>query len=266
MPSDWTCDNAGMDKTLLKGLAVLEAVTDVAQPPQTIDELAARLSLTRSNAHRSLQTLMHAGYVSRNEAGGYRAGVRLFELAARQLHLLDLRRVAAPAMRQLADATGETVHLSVLDGWEVIYIEKIDSPQPIRAYSMVGGRAPAWAVATGKALLAYQPADGLEARTDPLMRYTPATLASLAVLKQDLRKIVRRGYALNRGEWRAGVGGIGVAVFNALDEAVAAVGISGPLERLPMAHIKPLALQVRECAGAISRAMGHPGGVRCLGG
>jgi len=204
---------------------------------------------------------MYAGYVSRNETGGYRAGIRLFELAARQLHLLDLRRVAAPAMRQLADTTGETVHLSVLDGLEVIYIEKIDSPQPIRAYSMVGGRAPAWAVATGKALLAYQPVDSLDARTDPLTRYTPTTLMSIAALKQDLRKTVRRGYALNRGEWRVGVGGIGVAVFNALDEAVAAVGIPGPLERLPMAGIKSLASQVRECANAISHAMGHLGGV-----
>ena len=142
-----------MDKTLLKGLMVLEAVTDVDNPPRTIDALAARVGLTRSNTHRTLQTLIHAGYVIKDDdGGGYRGAVRLFELAARQLAQLDVRKLAAPFMRTLADQTGETVHLSVLDGFDVVYVDKIDSPQPIRAYSMVGGRAPAYAVATGKAL------------------------------------------------------------------------------------------------------------------
>ncbi len=131
-----------MDKTLLKGLMVLEAVTDVDDPPRSIDALAARVGLTRSNTHRTLQTLMHAGYVIKDDdGGGYRGSVRLFELAARQLAQLDLRKLAAPFMRTLADQTGETVHLSVLDGFDVVYVDKIDSPQPIRAYSMVGGRA-----------------------------------------------------------------------------------------------------------------------------
>ena len=133
-----------MDKTLLKGLMVLEAVTDVDNPPRTIDALAARVGLTRSNTHRTLQTLIHAGYVIKDdEGGGYRGAVRLFELAARQLAQLDVRKLAAPYMRTLADQTGETVHLSVLDGFDVVYVDKIDSPQPIRAYSMIGGRAPA---------------------------------------------------------------------------------------------------------------------------
>lgn len=249
-----------MDKTLLKGLTVLEAVTDVDRPPRTIDELAERLGMTRSNAHRTLQTLMHAGYVVRDEGGGYRGGIRLFELAARQLGLLDLRRCAAPAMRALADQTGETVHLSVLDGMEVVYIDKIDSPQPIRAYSMVGGRAPAHAVATGKALLAFQPDGWLDGRAQALVPHTPATITSLPALKDELRKAVRQGYAVNRGEWREGVGGIAVAVFNALDEVVAAVGISGPLDRLPVARVKKLAPDVQACARAVSGAMGHPGG------
>jgi DNA-binding IclR family transcriptional regulator len=132
-----------MDKTLLKGLMVLEAVTDVDNPPRTIDALAARVGLTRSNTHRTLQTLIHAGYVIKDDdGGGYRGAVRLFELAARQLAQLDVRKLAAPFMRALADQTGETVHLSVLDGFDVVYIDKIDSPQPIRAYSMVGGRGP----------------------------------------------------------------------------------------------------------------------------
>lgn len=246
-----------MDKTLLKGLMVLEAVTDVDDPPRTIDALAARVGLTRSNTHRTLQTLIHAGYVIKDEDGGYRGAVRLFELAARQLGQLDLRKLAAPFMRTLADQTGETVHLSVLDGLDVVYVDKIDSPQPIRAYSMVGGRAPAYAVATGKALLAYQ-ADGyVERYADKLLRHTPATIVSMPLLKDELRKVARAGYAVNRGEWREGVGGLAVALFNSLDQPVAAVGISGPLDRLSAARMKQLAPDVAACAQAISRGMGY---------
>ena len=173
-----------MDKTLLKGLMVLEAVTDVDNPPRTIDALAARVGLTRSNTHRTLQTLIHAGYVIKDdEGGGYRGAVRLFELAARQLAQLDVRKLAAPYMRTLADQTGETVHLSVLDGFDVVYVDKIDSPQPIRAYSMIGGRAPAYAVATGKALLAYQSDGYVERYADQLQRHTPATIVTMPLLR-----------------------------------------------------------------------------------
>ncbi|KOF53218.1 MULTISPECIES: IclR family transcriptional regulator [unclassified Achromobacter] len=250
-----------MDKTLLKGLMVLEAVTDVDNPPRTIDALAARVGLTRSNTHRTLQTLIHAGYVVKDEeGGGYRGAIRLFELAARQLAQLDVRKLAAPHMRALADLTGETVHLSVLDGFDVVYVDKIDSPQPIRAYSMIGGRAPAYAVATGKALLAYQPEGYVDRYEDQLVRHTPATLVSLPLLKEELRKIARAGYAVNRGEWREGVGGLAVTILNSLDQPVAAVGISGPLDRLGPARMKQLAPEVAACAQAVSRGMGYRGG------
>lgn len=249
-----------MDKTLLKGLVVLEAVTDLDNQPKTIEELAARVGLTRSNAHRTLQTLIHAGYVERDEAGGgYRGTIRLFELGARQLAQLDVRRVALPLMRELARRTEETVHLSVLDGLDVVYIEKIESAQPIRAYSMVGGRGPAYAVATGKALLAHQHDEYLDGYSKQLIRHTAATVTSLTALKDELQKVVRAGYAINNGEWREGVGGVAATVFNGLDQPIAAVGISGPLERLTARRMKEFAPDVHACALGISRAMGFRG-------
>ncbi|OWT56147.1 IclR family transcriptional regulator [Candidimonas nitroreducens] len=247
-----------MDKTLLKGLMVLEAVTDVEHPPRTVDELAAVVGLTRSNAHRTLQTLIHAGYIARDErGGGYRGTVRLFELGARQLAQLDIRKLATPLMQALADKTGETVHLSVLDGFDVVYIDKIDSPQPIRAYSMVGGRAPAYAVATGKALLAYQSDAYIDSYANALVAHTRATLTSLEALREDLKRVFKQGYAVNRGEWREGVGGVARVVFNNLEQPVAAVGISGPLDRLTAAQVKRFAPEVVGCATAMSHGLGY---------
>ena len=245
-----------MDKTLLKGLMVLESITEAENRARTVDEVAARVGLTRSNTHRTLQTLMHAGYIEKDVNNGYRGTIKLMGLGVRQLARLDVRQFAAPFMHALAEATGETVHLSVLDGIDVVYIDKIDSPQPVRAYSMVGGRAPAYAVATGKALLAHAPEGYLERYAAQLTLHTPRTAGTLPALEAELAQTVRTGYAVNTGEWRDGVGGIASAVFDGLDRPIAALGISGPVGRLPASRIAELAPLVVHNAAQLSQAMG----------
>jgi DNA-binding IclR family transcriptional regulator len=247
-----------MDKTLLKGLAVMEAVASQQGRDRTIEELATHLQLTNSNVHRTLQTLAHAGYLIKDDSSGsYHTTMKLFELGAQQLMRFDVRKFAPPYMRALAEESGETVHLSVLEGFNVVYIDKIDSPQPVRSYTVIGGRAPAYAVATGKAMLAYQPDGYLERYADTMTRHSPSTITSLPVLKEELARIARTGYAVNRGEWRETVGGLAVAVFNGLNQMVAALGISGPLDRLNNARMAELAPAVKKYAAEISRAMGY---------
>lgn len=250
-----------MDKTLLKGLSVLEALADMQGEARVIDDVAARVKLTRSNTHRTIQTLMHAGYVERDPvAGGYRSTMKLFALGVRQLGQRDVRKIAPAYMAALAKDTGETIHLSVLDGADVIYIDKIDSSQPIMAYSMVGGRAPAHAVATGKALLSAQEPAYLDSLPATLKRFTAATTTSRTVLKAELAKAARIGYAINRGEWREGVGGVAAAVFDGFERPIAALGISGPLERLGATRMKALAPRVMEVTAELSRALGYTRG------
>src|SRR5690606_30707322 len=99
--------------------------------------------LPKSNVHRTLQTLVAAGYVTSTDVGHYQCTLRLFELGNQVADRFDIRTHAQPVMRELAELTRETVHLSVLDGSEVIYMHKIESPEPVRAYSRIGGRAPA---------------------------------------------------------------------------------------------------------------------------
>lgn len=250
-----------LDKTLLKGLAVLEALAALDSDAISIDDMAKRVGLSRSNTYRTLQTLVHAGYVTRDEArAGYRCTTKMYELGALHIGKLDVRRLAPPYLSRLAESTGETVHLSVLDGLEIIYIDKIDSAQPIRAYSMVGGRAPAHAVATGKALLSTQPRAFLENHGTDLPRFTDTTITKLADLKAELSRAARNGYAVNRGEWRDGIGGVAAPVLDATGESVAALGISGPLSRLTNARIKTLAPLVIELAQELSNALGYRGG------
>jgi IclR family transcriptional regulator, KDG regulon repressor len=247
-----------MDKTLLKGLMLLEALADQNGKPVTIPVLAEQVGLTKSNTHRTLQTLAHAGYATRDEAtGNYRSTFKLFELGARQMASVDVRQFAPGHMRALVDLTQETVHLSILDGASVVYVDKIESAQPVRAYSALGGHAPAYCVATGKILLAHQSQEYLARNLTRLEAHTKATITNLPALKAELARAAANGYAVNRGEWRESVGGVAAPIFDAFGAVVAAIGISGPLERLSLKRMKEFAPAVQEAALSISRAMGY---------
>jgi DNA-binding IclR family transcriptional regulator len=245
-----------MEKTFLKGLTLLERLAG-SSGPRGVTELANELGMTKSNVHRLLNTLVHAGYVRKHAtAGTYSCTLKLWEIATPIITGLEVKAIAANFLRDLANRTQETVHLSILDEDSVIYIDKIDSPQPVRAYSEIGGRAPAHCVATGKALLAFQKgkAGGLSA--SKLVRHTERTIVDPEDFERELRRIREVGYALNRGEWRISVGGVAAPIFDATQTACAAVGVSGPIERLTLTAMQDIAPRVTEVASAITRQLG----------
>lgn len=250
-----------MNNTLVKGLRLLELLA-ARDGAMGVGELAKSLNIGASNAHRLLQALVELGYVVNDGGRGqYRASIKIWELGAHALHKLDFRETAASAMRWLLAETNETVHLSVLSGDEVVYVDKLDSPEPVRAYSSIGGRAPAYCVATGKVLLAWReqrPAALLSVH--PLRRYTPATLADSAALALELARVRRQGYAVNRGEWRASVWGIAAPVRSAGGHVAAAVGISGPASRVRARGVRKLSALVIEAARQASVQLAQDNG------
>lgn len=220
-----------MDSTLLKGLSVMETLA-VSREPRGVTDLSRQLDLPKSNIHRTLQALQAAGYVRAHEGGTYSCSLKLFELGLAIADRVDVGTAAQPAMDELSEATRETVHLALLDELEVIYLRKIESPEPVRAYSRVGGRAPAYCVASGKALLARVPSTALDRLPTPLPTYTPQTVTDVEALSVELDAVRDRGYAVNRGEWRAEVGGVAAVVLGPGGRPEAALGISGPLTRI----------------------------------
>jgi DNA-binding IclR family transcriptional regulator len=151
------------------------------------------------------------------------------------------------------------VHLSILDGAEVVYVDKIDSPEPVRAYSRIGGRSPAFAVATGKAMLAWQSPEYVAAVAERIERFTTRTVADAEELRQELARIRVQGFAVNKGEWRDTVCGLAAPIRDASGLVIAAVGISGPAERLKPKRLKELVAPVVEAAAVISASLGHGG-------
>lgn len=246
-----------MDGTLLKGLRVLETLA-LSDQPRGITELARDLELTKSNLHRTLQTLIAAQYVHTPTPGRYACTLKLFELGSAVMSQVNVRSAGVPFMAKLLADTGETVHLSVLDKAEVIYVNKLDSAHPVRAYSSIGGRAPAYCVASGKALLAHSGEAALTALGDfPLPDYTPRTITTLEGLQREMAQIRRQGFAVNRGEWRYTVYGLAAIVLDASGHPVASIGISGPAERMKPAQMKQYQSIVMEAATGLSRALGH---------
>lgn len=241
--------------TLIKGLMVLEVLA-ASLEARGVTDLANELRLPKSNMHRLLRTLYVCGYVRQDLSGRYTCTLKLLELGSGLAENIDVVAVARPVVAELARLTEETVHLSVLDDGEVIYVDKIDSPQPVRAYSRVGGRAPAYCVATGKALLAQADVTLLDALEHRLKKHTPRTIKDRLALDRELRRVRECGYALNCGEWREAVGGVASPIFDSTGRAVAAIGISGPLERLTITRLREFAPKVMAAARAVSMALG----------
>jgi DNA-binding IclR family transcriptional regulator len=245
-----------MNNTLLKGLAILELLSH-SERPLSLTQIANELGIVKSNAHRLMQALTETRYVIRHEeTGAYSSSIRLWELGSAVLAKLDLRRHAERQMDGLLERTGESVHLSVLDRGEVVYVHKLESLNPVRAYSQIGGRVPAYCVATGKALLAYGSEAMLSEMSRHLKAHTPSTIHLPEQFLREMKKVRQQGYAVNRGEWREGVWGIAAPILDARRVAIASIGVSGPAQRLRKCNMRQCAALVMAAAAESSTAFG----------
>lgn len=248
-----------MDKTVNKVLTLIEALAMSARP-RGVTELARELRLTKTNVHRLLQTLEKRGFVRRfADVGRYELTLRLWEHASRVPAFRNLKQEAGPFIAQLAQQTRETVHLSILEVFDVIYIDKIESSEPIRTYTQVGGRAPAYCNGTGKAMLAFRPLEYIQGLKGALTKHTPTTITSIDALARELTKVRQNGYAINRGEWHEGVYGIAAPIRDAGGQVIAAIGISGPATRLKAKRLSAVIPNVIAAAEGISRSLGFLG-------
>ncbi len=218
--------------------------------------MAIALGMGKSNAHRVLTTLRELGYVVSLDDGRYQATLKTWEVGCAVLDRLDFKRLARPVMETLTKSTSESCHLAVLDGLDVVYLDKVEGNQPVRTYSRIGQRAPAHVVAIGKVLLAFQV--GVEkVLPKKVQRLTARSIFTRAALLKELESVRVAGYAINRGEWLDGVCGIGAPILNSRNEVICAIGLSGPCSRLTLNKLEALAPQVMECARTISFQLGY---------
>lgn len=232
-------------------------VLAISEGPCALSDLAKTCGVTKSNAHRLLKTLEDCRFVRQDpKTRAYEPTLKTWELGIQIFNRLNLRAVARPHLQSLAQATQESVHLSVFEHGEVCYVDKVDSVHAVRAYIGVGDRAPAYCTATGKAILAFLPSDVIERACRGLKRYTPNTIIDARKLKAELGRIRERGYAVTCGEWRPGVLGIAAPVKSPSGAVVAGLGIAGPEARMREADMAAQTAVVLKTAERIAHDLG----------
>jgi IclR family transcriptional regulator, KDG regulon repressor len=246
-------------QTLLRGLKILE-LTASGKSNLTIRELAKDVHLPRSIVHRLISTLEGEGYIQKNSANpGYRLGTKLWSLGCAAIQGLEIREVTRPYLEELSSKTNELVALGILDGGEVVYLDKIDCSRAVRAYIPIGGRAPAYCISTGKAILAHCADHQLLKIASSMKKFTAHTVVGMDALKKHLAEIRKRGYSINFGEWHEDLGGVASAIRDREANIVAAIGVTVPIHRLAKETIDQLGRLVMKAAAEISHELGYAG-------
>ncbi|WP_282093333.1 IclR family transcriptional regulator [Epibacterium ulvae] len=243
-----------VDSTLSKGLMILENLV-AARTGKGVTELSRELELTKSNTFRLLQTLVTLGYVKHLENKTYAATLKTWQVGRASVENLNLRELAAPEMAYLSEETGETVYLAVLEGLEVIYIDKIDSRKPIQSWNPVGGSAPIHCVGTGKAILAKNYARMRDKLETNLVGFTARTITDIRDYDREVQTTVEQGYAFDSGEFRDRILSFGAEITLPDGEAIAALGISLPDINLPADGNDRLGHLVRHAADNVSQKL-----------
>ena len=225
-----------------------------------VTEVSRRLKIGKSTAHRLLSTLTDERLLEQDpHTGAYRLGLAMYELGASVALHNDLHEASAAVLDQLRNATRETVQIGVLDGREVVYIERRESPQTLRLFGRVGHRNDAHCTSTGKVLLAFLPPDDVERTLDgwSLTRHTPATITDIRALRAVLDGVRRQGWAENVNEAEMGAASIAAPVRNGRGEVIAAISIAGPVQRLGRDSLRRFSRPVVDAGLAISKRLGY---------
>ncbi|GAA1900674.1 IclR family transcriptional regulator [Streptomyces sodiiphilus] len=220
-------------------------------------ELAERTGFSKTTAHRLSADLVRLGFLER-EGVGYRLGGRLFELGTLVPRRHGLRETALPFVQDLYEATHETVHLGVVEGRDVVYVERIHGHDPLPLPSRVGGRLPLHCTGVGKALLAFSGPELTELAfaEPPLTGLTPYSITDPDRLRTAVEQVQASGLAYEEQEAALGVCCIAAPVFDGGGTAVAALSVAVPRARFRPARLAPA---VRTAALGLSRTLRRHG-------
>lgn len=220
-------------------------------------ELAAEFGIARSTAYRYLQTLMTSGFLEENPRGGFRLGLRVFELARIARRSYGLSDIAMPLLEQLAESTGETALLTRRSGDRSVCLERVQSEsQRVRLTYERGSALALNAGASAWVLLAWEESDVVEGllASSTLSKYTENTLTSRAEIIERLRAVREAGYAVSYGELDPDAIGIGAPVFGDDGSVVAGVSVVA-LRRRTEGIVDDLVAKVRDAASKISETL-----------
>jgi IclR family KDG regulon transcriptional repressor len=240
-------------------IAILKSFSQ-EKPERGVNELSQELGLHKSTVSRLMITLERGGLLSRDpETKRYRLGVDLIGMAAQVVSYMDVRQVARPFLRQLAEACQETVNLSVLDTGQIVNLEQFVPPtRQVKNIGWVGRRMRPHCTAAGKVLLAYLPQDELDRTLQGgLEKFTPHTITNPHQLQQELMRVRTLGYAISQEELEEGLNVVAAPIYDHTGQVTASASVAGPAYRITSKLLPELTTRLMDTTAKISERLGY---------
>lgn len=241
-----------MNQSVIKALKILELFND-SRSELSLKEISELEGLPKPTAYRLLQSLESMGYVMRTENNGqqYQLGLKLLELGHLVSHQLDLRHIAKPLMKRLAEQINEAVHLVVVHGNHATYIEKVDSNRALRLYTKVGKSSPLHVGSGPKLLLAFMSEEEKFSRIEELDD------RSAILLLDELTMIRSQGFSQSESEQDVDTTGLSYPIYNHNGEVVAALTVSGLSSHFEGQNLGWIHFHTKQVSEEISRCLGY---------
>ena len=258
MPGDSGAPGRGV---IARVISILASFTP-SRRDLSLNDLSRATGLPTSTVHRMVTELVKVRALDRGAGGGYRIGLRLWEVGEQAQSVRSAVSIVAPFMQDLYEVAHENVQFAILDGHEALFIEKLFGPRSARVRSTRGGRLPLHATGVGKVLLAYAGPELVdEVVAAGLERYTAYTLVTDRTLKRTLSEVRRTGLAYNHEEMDLGLVSVAAPLRDATETVAGALSIVGRLSRYQLRQLAPA---VRTAAHSASREL-REAGVRGIG-
>jgi IclR family acetate operon transcriptional repressor len=248
----------GQVQSLTRGLSLLEALA-TAESGLSLTDLARKVELAPSTAHRLLATLEKMGYVYQGgDLARWYVGLQAFTVGSSFLANRDFVAQSHPYLRRLMEQSGETANLGILDGTEAVFIDQVQCRETMRTIVKLGSRVPLHASGVGKAIFAALPDEQIDAlvKVKGLPRITANTITSPEIMWASIRVIRQRGYSFDDEEHLPGTRCVAAPIYDEHAEALGALSLAGPLSRLPDDRIKQLGPLVAHTAEELTRRLG----------
>jgi DNA-binding IclR family transcriptional regulator len=243
---------------LQRGLRLLQLFSESSRG-LTAKQVASTSRLPVSTVHRFLANLESSGFLNCSGDGVYHLGIACFAIGQAALGQLDIRRLSLPYLQQLNQQMRETIHLTVRHGLSAVYVEKLDSPEPLRIHSRIGAAVPLYCTAVGKVMLANMPLEEREHVLPQLelKRLTPNTVGNLQELEAELYRVKKNGYACDLEENELHIRCIAAPIWDHTGSVHAAVSVTAPMVRMAVSRLRQLAPLIQVAGLQISRELGY---------
>lgn len=236
--------------TVVKAMTVVELIA--AEGKLNLTQISQKLQIGLTASHRLVHTLAARGWLNKNSDLSYQLGPRLLGVMATMNESVNLGELVRPVLTDLWERTGETIHLTKLEGRSIVYLDQIISPRPVHSVSIVGGRSPSHCVSPGLSQIATQDEEYLEwFLSKPLKQYTPSTITDPEAFRSHIRRVQDEGFSVNLGGYREDVGGVSVAVRRADGKAIVGLSVCAPVYRLESSDKAQIGALLKKAASKV---------------